>query len=99
MTMIEIAREVAKKHRLTVDQLRSMEHRLAFAPARQEAMALMREAGKGWSQIGRFMNRTHATVIYAVKRYGERCSQENQFPGGEPARVADDHTEQGRIAA
>lgn len=71
-TMLEIAREVAKKHRLTVDQLRGMEHRQAFAPARQEAMALMREAGKGWSQIGRFMNRTHATAIYAVRQYHKR---------------------------
>lgn len=75
-SMADILAEVAEKHRLTVADLKGQSRVRSVAWARQEAMWLMRKEGR-WSlpQIGRAIgNRNHATILFGVRRYGERLA-------------------------
>ena len=73
ITMASIAAEVTEKHGFTLAMLRSPYQYRTIAHARQEAMARMVEAGR-WSttQIGRFLNWDHTTVIYGARAHRQR---------------------------
>jgi len=72
-TMRSITADVAKRHGLTVEDLRGPERRQAAVRARHEAMAIIRAQGRfSLPQIGKFFNRDHTTVIHALRRVEER---------------------------
>lgn len=72
--MMEICEYVAEKHGLSVDDLRGHERTKIFSIARHEAIWLI--AQKGWStcKIGKFFNRDHTTVIWAIKAHEKRLA-------------------------
>lgn len=76
VSMSRIAREVADRYRLSVEDLRG-DRRLGYIiPARQEAMYLMREGGRSTVEIGRFFRRDHATVIAGSRRHLARIAEQ-----------------------
>lgn len=84
-TMASIAAEVAIKHGLTVADLQSRRLGFRFAHPRQEAMALMRLAGKSTTQIGRFLGgRDHTTVLHGCRAHRARSLN---VPVGENAKL------------
>lgn len=83
MFMSEIAELVATKHGLTAADLVGPSMLKPICVARHEAMWLMDNRKKAdnekrWSrsQIGRFFNRDHTTVINGVRRHEERRAAE-----------------------
>jgi chromosomal replication initiation ATPase DnaA len=65
----EIKKEVAKKHMVTVKDIEGPSRKEEIVFARDEAMYRTRkETGAGLKAIGRCFNRTHATVIHALKK-------------------------------
>lgn len=73
-TMASIAAEIARKHGITVADLKNDSQARRYAWPRQEAAYEMRERlGRGWSQIGRFLNRDHSTICTAYKKYAQRA--------------------------
>jgi chromosomal replication initiator protein len=70
-TMRSIAEEVARKHRITVKELRGPSRRRELVIARHEAFARCRdELLKTYTQIGRFFgDRDHSSVVYGCQRY------------------------------
>lgn len=72
-TMREIAEDVARAHRLTIEQITSTDRRQRIAHPRQEAMAVMHATGRySTTQIGRFFKRDHTTVVHALKAHKAR---------------------------
>lgn len=72
-SMAGIALHVAESHGLTVEdlKLRCSVHEIAHP--RQEAMWRMRQTGRfSLPQIGRFFDRDHTTVLWAVRAYERR---------------------------
>ncbi len=86
-TMAEIVEAVARKHGVTVKQLKGSGRARWIAHPRQEAMARMKtEAGKSTTAIGIFLgNRDHTTVIYGIRQHLKRslnvlgCDQTPSF--------------------
>lgn len=75
VTMLSIASRVAEEYGFTVRELVSEHRDRRVVWARQTAMWRMRQVDK-WSttQIGRFFNRDHTTVIHACRRVEERMA-------------------------
>lgn len=73
-TMRGIAAEVCQRRGLVLKDIVHQDKRKATTAARQEAMWLMRAAGYRWTQIGGFLNRNHATVIFGVRQHGDRLA-------------------------
>lgn len=69
----EILEEVAAKHGLRVDDLRSKSRLHVLVAARQEASFRLRtELGLSLPAIGRLLGgRDHTTILHAVKRHAE----------------------------
>jgi len=67
----KIMAEVAKKHLISVEDLEGRSRREEIVEARNEAICRCRqETTAGLSAIGRFFNRSHATVIHSLKKNG-----------------------------
>jgi chromosomal replication initiation ATPase DnaA len=87
-SMASIAADVALRHGMSLEALRSPTRAHPVAHARQEAMAAMREirAADGrrrysYGQIARFFGfRRHTTVIHAVRA----CRRRTELAGGRP---------------
>lgn len=86
MSMHEIARDVCRRHGLTLDQLRSKSRIRPIAHARQEAMWLMRQVLRpdgrkrfSFMQIAGFLDmEDHTTIIHGVKAYEARRDEDLQ---------------------
>ena len=72
--MASVAREVAEKHRLTLDDLRGPSRKRPVAWARQEFMCEALGLGRSTTAVGRFLNRHHSTVIFGARRHRERMA-------------------------
>lgn len=70
MTYRHIADIVAREHGVTIADLRGSCRRRVFAIPRFEAMAICREfmVSESLTDIGRYFNRDHTMVLYAMKR-------------------------------
>jgi chromosomal replication initiation ATPase DnaA len=72
-SMSGIADQVASSHRCTIDDLKGPDRFREVVWARQEAMWRMRKTGRfTYPQIGKFLNRDHATIIHGVRAYERR---------------------------
>lgn len=72
-TMREIAKDVARAHRLTLDEMKTPTQARRIAWPRQEAMAAMRATGRySYPQIGRFFGMDHTSVIHGVRAHKAR---------------------------
>jgi len=62
-----IMQDVAERHGLTVDDIKSPSRVHRIVVARQETYYLLREAGYSYPQIGRFCGgRDHSSVVHGV---------------------------------
>ena len=62
------ADEIAYKHHMTVEELRSDKRKHSFAAARKEFSKVMSKLGASYADIGRYLgNRDHTTIQYYVK--------------------------------
>lgn len=65
----KIKLEVAQKHMISIKDLEGPSRKEEIVEARNEAIYRCRHEAKArLSAIGRFFNRSHATVIYALKQ-------------------------------
>jgi len=65
--MAQICLDVAKRHRVSVSDLRGHSRLRTLAQARQQAYRMCRDKGFSYPEIGRFFgNRDHTTVIYGI---------------------------------
>ena len=77
MTMRAIAIQVAAKHGLTVDEMRSDRRSRAVVVARHEAWWRSREETlNSLPQIGRYFNRDHSTIMHGIAMHAERLAAE-----------------------
>jgi hypothetical protein len=74
-----LAKQVAERHHLTVDQLRGQDRTNRVVHPRQEFMWLANKAGYSTTTVGRYLgDRDHTTVIHGVRRHQERLDA--KFP-------------------
>lgn len=72
-SMLEIAEDAARRHGLTLKDLRIKTQRRAISWPRQEAMAEMHRRGFSHTQIIRFFGLTnHTSSVYAVDAVARR---------------------------
>lgn len=73
-SMAGVARDVAQRHQVSVNELRGPQRNRRVAHPRQEAFAMCRASGRfSLTQIGcYFGNRDHTTVLYGVRAYAAR---------------------------
>lgn len=64
----ELAAEITQETGLTLADIRGRDRRRHFARARQLLMFKARQAGLSLTEIGRFVNRDHTTVMNGVER-------------------------------
>ncbi len=83
VTIGDVARLVAERWHVPVDQLKSKKRTQDVALARQVAMYVAREkVGASLNMIGRaFGNRDHTTVLHACNKVQQLCDQDPQFRG------------------
>lgn len=78
VAMGKIAAEIAEKHGVTVERMRSQDRRQVFMPARFEAWTLCSEAGFSTPIIGRFFGgRDHTSILHGI---GKHKAQINKAP-------------------
>ena len=63
-----VLRDVAKRHRLTIDQLIGPRRHKHLVTARFEAYHLLRQHGYSLTQIGERMHRDHTTVLHGLTK-------------------------------
>lgn len=74
-TMADIVTEVARKHGLSVEQLRANRRDSMTIHAKHEAFyRCRRETGHSMPVIGRFFGNDHTTVLHGVRRHEERLA-------------------------
>jgi len=67
----KIKAQVARKYMITVEEIEGPSRKEEIVAARYEAISRCRwETKAKLSTIGRFFNRSHATVIHALKQNG-----------------------------
>lgn len=72
LSMERIALDVALEHGITLAELTGPARHRRQAWPRQEAMARMHEAGYSLSQIARFLDRDHTTILHGVRAHKAR---------------------------
>ncbi len=82
-TIADVARLVAERFHVTVDQLKSKTRTQDLALARQVAMFIARERiGASLNVIGKaFGDRDHSTVLHACHKIQSMCDREPKFRG------------------
>lgn len=70
----QILEEVCRRHGVAPERIKGRERNKDIARIRIEASGLMLAAGHGYSAIGRFLNRDHATIIYHERAWLRRSS-------------------------
>lgn len=95
ITPMQIVREVAEKHRVSVADLRGQSRKRSIAWARQEAMCrLYRETAWSLPRIGQYFGgRDHTTARYGVLAY------EARLRGEQPPRYGYRPGKKGRLEA
>jgi chromosomal replication initiation ATPase DnaA len=74
-SMREIGQWVADKHRVSLAELRGPRRSRYIVCPRHEAMALTMATGRySYPQVGRFYDRDHTTVMYAVRAHEARLN-------------------------
>lgn len=69
----DICRDVAQRHRMTIEELRSPRRARKYVEARQEAAYLLcRLTSLSYPAIGRILDRDHTSIIHSVRKYIER---------------------------
>jgi chromosomal replication initiator protein len=69
-TMHSIALEVARKHGISLDEIRGMCRERDLCAARWEAWVRCKRLGFSSTRIGRFFgDRDHSTILYGIRRY------------------------------
>lgn len=66
-----LARAIASKHKVTFEDMIGKRRFKHLAHARFEAYAAAHDSGKTLSQIGRFFDRDHTTIINGIRRHKE----------------------------
>lgn len=75
-SMRDIAERVAKRHGLSLEDLKSQSRAAKFIPARHEAMALCYGLGKSNIQVAHFFRRVnHSTTVHARRRYAASLAE------------------------
>ena len=76
-SMREIAADVAARHGLTLDELKSPQRARRIAWPRQEAMKEIYDTGRfSLPQIGGFFGgRDHTTVLHAIRAHAKRLAE------------------------
>jgi chromosomal replication initiation ATPase DnaA len=67
-TMVSVATRWAKQYGMTLADLTGPKRSQPYVVPRRLAIAEMRAAGRSLAQIGRFFNRDHSSMRYAVRR-------------------------------
>lgn len=70
--MDEMAAEVAAATGVTVEALRGPRRIAEVAQPRQALMHRAHAAGRGLSQIGRWLRRDHTTVLHGIRAHEKR---------------------------
>ena len=68
----EVIRRIERAHRVTLKQMQGPQRYRPIVRARWALIAALRERGWSLMRIGKFMNRDHTTVLYALRREAER---------------------------
>ena len=72
-------RELADFYGLTVDDITGKSRRKHIIPARHHAMAMLRQRGWSYPEIGRKLGgRDHSTVIHGIKKHYERLREKQE---------------------
>jgi len=75
-----ILEDVAERHGLTVDELKSQSRKRRFTEARQEAFYLLRQAGYSWPQCATFCGMSdHTTAIHGASRYEAKLKAKGEI--------------------
>lgn len=69
---VHVLHEVATRHGVEVQDIVGRSRAKRLVAARQEAFYLMKEHGYSMSQIGRFCNRDHTTVMHGIEKHAEK---------------------------
>lgn len=71
----QIVREVAEKHGLTVEQIKTRTHKRAFSWPRQELMYRLKTDLR-WSlpHIGTYLGMHHTTALYGIRKHKARMA-------------------------
>ena len=67
-----VIRRIERAHGVTLEQMQGPQRYRPIVRARWALIAALRERGWSLLRIGRFMNRDHTTVLYALRREAER---------------------------
>lgn len=71
-----ILEDVASRHGITVEELKSRSRKRNLTEARHEAYHLLRQAGYSWPQCAKFCGATdHTTAIHGATRYEARLKK------------------------
>jgi len=71
-----ILEDVAARHGITLDELKSPSRKRRFTEARQEAYYLLRQAGYSWPQCAKFCGAMdHTTAVHGATRYEAKLKQ------------------------
>lgn len=71
---VHVLHDVATRHGVEVQDIVGRSRARRLVAARQEAFYLMKEHGYSLSQIGRFCNRDHTTVMHGVEKHAEKLN-------------------------
>lgn len=77
VSMAEIARRVAERHEVSVDDLKGSGRARWVSQPRQEAMYEIRaQTAQSLPAIGRFLGgRDHTTILWGIRRHEERLQK------------------------
>ena len=78
-TLSRIAYEAARRHRLTVADIRGDSRVRALTLARKDICADAMEAGFTLYQIGEYLNRDHTTISHLAGRFQLRTGQRRAY--------------------
>lgn len=67
-----LQRQVAERHGITIDALRSRSNKRRYSAARRDLYRLLKRAGWSYPQIGTFIGRDHASVFYSLNTRGKK---------------------------
>ena len=74
-----IMQDIADRHGLTVDDIKSHTRVRRMVLARQEAYCLLREAGYSYLQVGRFCGgRDHSSVMHGIAAHKMRIEEKEE---------------------
>ena len=70
-----VIRRIERAHGVTLEQMQGPRRYRPIVRARWALIAALRERGWSLMRIGKFLNRDHTTVLYALRREAERRAE------------------------